>query len=188
MVAGATSWCSAWFPRPARPDQRARAASRSSRRSAAATARRAAGAASGFTEIESIPKRTRWAAKSGSFVAAARWVTKLEYRGVARRTAREIVDHLDSGLEVVEVVGVGASPSCGVTTTLDLGTAVAAMAAIDRAELTPAVVRRRVVGASAIEGEGLFIGRLRRELARRGVTVTFREHDLRAELDGPGTS
>jgi predicted secreted protein len=34
--------------------------------------------------------------------------------------AAEIADYQDSGLEVVGVIGIAGSPSCGVQTTLDL--------------------------------------------------------------------
>ncbi len=116
------------------------------------------------------------------FVALARWVTAFEYAHLARRAAAEIADYVTSGFEVVEVVGVGASPSCGVTTTVDLDGAIAAMAGCDRGSLDPALVCDRVVGANVVAGDGMFIAELRRRLARRGIEVRFREHDLLAEL------
>jgi hypothetical protein len=119
------------------------------------------------------------------FVAAVRRVTALEYGRLARRAANEIVDYVASGFGVVEVVGVGASPSCGVATTVDLDAAIAAMARCDRAALTPAVVNDCVVAASVVDGEGIFVHELRRRLARRGVSVPFREHDLLGELRAP---
>jgi uncharacterized protein YbbK (DUF523 family) len=117
-----------------------------------------------------------------AFVAVARRVTAFEYARLARRTAAEIADYVESGFEVVEVVGAGASPSCGVLTTIDLDGAVATMAACDRNTLDPALVRDRVVGDNVTAGEGMFIAELRRRLARRGIDVRFREHDLLAEL------
>jgi transposase-like protein len=57
--------------------------------------------------------------------------TRRVYRRLARRVADDIADYLRSGFEVVEIVGVGGSPSCGVSTTLDLDRAIAAMARID---------------------------------------------------------
>lgn len=117
-----------------------------------------------------------------AFVVAARRVTAFEYARLARRAAAELADYVTSGFEVVEVVGVGASPSCGVATTVDLDGAIAAMAACDRDTLDPALVSDRVVGANVAAGEGMFIADLRRRLARRGIDVRFREHDLLAEL------
>ena len=54
-------------------------------------------------------------------------------------------------------MGVGASPSCGIATTVDLDGAIAAMAACDRDSLDPALVNDRVVGANVAAGEGMFI-------------------------------
>jgi predicted secreted protein len=115
-------------------------------------------------------------------VAVARWITELQYRRLARRAAGEIEDYIANGFEVVEVVGVGASPSCGVETTLDLDAAVAAMAREDLRTLSAARVTERVVAANTTAGEGMFVAALRRRLARRGIEVPFREHDLLAEL------
>lgn len=124
----------------------------------------------------------RWSPVRRPLVVLVRWATAVHYGHLARRTAREIVDYVTSGFEVVGVVGVGASPSCGVTTTLDLDAAIAAMARCDRDTLSPSVVVDRVVAANVVDGEGLFAVKLRKHLARHRVAVPFREHDLLAEL------
>jgi hypothetical protein len=92
-----------------------------------------------------------------------------------------VADYLESGFEVVEVVGVGGSPSCGVATTLDLDGAVAALART-RGDGDRRSANRDVVAANAVAGRGLFIECLDRALHTRGITVTYREHDLIAEL------
>jgi uncharacterized protein YbbK (DUF523 family) len=115
-------------------------------------------------------------------VAVARWMTAASYCRLARRVARDIRDCVAAGVDVVEIVGVGASPSCGVSTTLDFEGAVHAMGRCDPSTITPAIVNREVVAANVTEGEGLFTGALRRRLARTGVEVRFVEHDLLAEL------
>jgi hypothetical protein len=107
------------------------------------------------------------------------------YRRLARRVADDIADYLESGFEVVEIVGVGGSPSCGVSTTLDLDRAIAAMARVD----TTTDIRsanRDVVTDNVTLGRGLFIGCLDRELAARGMSVLHTEHDLIAELTRAG--
>ena len=115
-------------------------------------------------------------------VAVARWCTELDYRRMARRVAAQIEDYIANGFDVVEVMGVGASPSCGVDTTLDLDRAVAAIARGDRHTLSAAVVNEHVVAANATARQGMFVAALRRRLARRKIDVPFREHDLLAEL------
>jgi hypothetical protein len=88
-------------------------------------------------------------------------------------------------LEVVEIVGVGGSPSCGVHTTLDLDGAVTALARAD-ANADRDSVNRAVVADNIVAGHGLFVACLERALRSRGITVTFREHDLIAELADAG--
>lgn len=129
----------------------------------------------------------RWSPVRRPLVVLVRWATAVRYGHLARRTAREIVDYATSGFEVVGVVGVGASPSCGVATTLDLDAAVAAMARCDSDTLSPSAVVEQVVAANVVDGEGLYVATLRRHLARRGVAVPFGEHDLLAELCAAGS-
>jgi predicted secreted protein len=124
----------------------------------------------------------RWSVPRRAVVAVVRFVTRLEYGHLARRSAAQIVDYIRSGFDVVEVVGVGASPSCGVSTTVDLDGAIGAMANCHRRAVDPATVIRRVVAANVVDGQGMFVAALRARLARHGVSVRFREHDLLAEL------
>jgi predicted secreted protein len=119
-----------------------------------------------------------------ALAVATAWTTA-RYRRVARRIACDIADYADSGFEVVEVVGVGGSPSCGVATTLDLDGAVAAVARGHR-EPDRRSINRDVVAVNAVAGRGLFVACLDRALHARGVTVTYREHDLIAELRDAG--
>lgn len=79
----------------------------------------------------------RWYPVRRPLVVLVRWATAVHYGHLARRTAREIIDYVSSGFEVVGVVGVG---------------------------------------------------KLRRHLARHGVAVPFREHDLLAELRAAGSN
>jgi len=120
------------------------------------------------------------------FVTAIRWWSWPVYRRLARRVATDVADYAGSGCDVVEIVGVGASPSCGVLTTLDLDRAVHAMADCDRTRLDQRTVNQRVIADSAVAGRGMFVAALQRQLERRGLRVEFREHDLIAELRGSG--
>lgn len=112
-----------------------------------------------------------------------RW-TRLRYRLLARRVARDVADYEAAGISVRAYVGVGASPSCGVATTLDLRAACAAAARCPLAELSTARVNRDVVRAARTSGRGLFVEALTGDLERRGVQVAMREYDLLAEMDG----
>ena len=113
--------------------------------------------------------------------------TGLVYRRIARRTAAEIRDYLDSGYVVVGVVGVDGSPSCGVWKTLNIDRSFDSIANIDVGSITVegmnAIVRRELTA-----GSGMFTAALSEELRKRGVDVPFLAHDLISELDGKGTS
>jgi predicted secreted protein len=64
---------------------------------------------------------------SHSLLALGRPYLRFRYRRLARAVARDIEDYVGSGLDVVGVVGVAASPSCGAGTTLDLAASLRAL-------------------------------------------------------------
>jgi hypothetical protein len=113
--------------------------------------------------------------------------TRLVYRRLARRAARQIADYLAAGFAVVGVVGIDGSPSCGVARTLDLRRAAGLAARLDPAAMTVARVNA-IVRQCVADGEGLFTAALRQELRRRGRVVPFLAHDLIGELDGRPTT
>jgi predicted secreted protein len=127
----------------------------------------------------------RWRRVRRVALAAGTAWTTVRYRRLARRIACDIADYRDSGFEVVAIVGVGGSPSCGVATTLDLDGAVAALAR-GHGEPDRRSMNRDLVAANAVAGRGLFIACLDRALQARGLTVPYHEHDLIAELHDAG--
>ncbi len=110
--------------------------------------------------------------------------TRIVYWRLARRVVRDVMDYEHSGIAVAGIVGVGASPSCGVTTTLDLRKSLEVVSACPAASLTRDVMNQKAVLDCRLAGEGLFIQALDRELRRRGMTLPTLEHDLAAELQG----
>lgn len=110
--------------------------------------------------------------------------TRLAYARLARGVAREIADYQRSGFEVVGVIGVGSSPSCGVSHTLDMRRSLEVIAACPIASIDRATMNERAVVGCRTLGEGIFTQRLRRRLDRDGITVPFVEYDIVAELRG----
>ena len=110
--------------------------------------------------------------------------TQLHYWLMARRVAREIEQYRDAGVAVAGVVGIGASPSCGVHTTLDMRRSFETIAACPLAAVDTAMINERVVTTCQVPGEGLFVRALRRQLRRRKIDVPFLEHDLILEMQG----
>jgi predicted secreted protein len=108
--------------------------------------------------------------------------TRRRYRTLARRAANQIEDYVRSGVDVLGIVGVDGSPSCGVQATLDLDRAFAQVVRLRRTSTAADV--NDIVRRTVIEGRGLFLGALQDELSSRGLHVPCRGHDLLAELEG----
>lgn len=108
--------------------------------------------------------------------------TRHVYDRLARSVASDVADYRRSGIEVVGVVGIASSPSCGVHTTLDLPAAVDALTRCPLARLDRRTVNEDVVAAHSRPGEGLFTCALRQRLEQVGSSVPFYEHDLLQEL------
>lgn len=96
--------------------------------------------------------------------------TRVRYWRIARRVAAEIADFVRSGVEVVGVVGVGDSPSCGVDHTLDLRRSLPVVA-------SAATFDKRAVRSLLERGQGLFVAALRKQLRRRRLSIPFWEHE-----------
>ena len=113
--------------------------------------------------------------------------TQRVYARLARDTARRIADYRRSGVDVVALVGVDGSPSCGVARTLDIPAAVDRLARANRRMLTTAAVNA-IVRDTVVPGPGLFTALVRHQMERRGVDVPYLAHDLPGELDGLASS
>lgn len=110
--------------------------------------------------------------------------TRLRYGLLARQVAREIADYARLGIEVVGIVVVGGSPSCGVRTTLDLRQSIKVLAACPVAQLDRRTMTEQAIVACRGQGQGMFVEALRRHLARRRLSVAWYEHDLLDEISG----
>nr|CRL75798.1 hypothetical protein CPGR_03707 [Mycolicibacterium malmesburyense] len=119
-----------------------------------------------------------------TLVRAFVWWTRVVYGRLARRVVRDVSDYERSGIRVEGIVGIGASPSCGVLTTLDLRASLELVASCPTAALTREVMNEQIVLGCRRPGDGLFIDALDRRLKHRGMTVPAFEHDLAEELRG----
>lgn len=120
----------------------------------------------------------------GGLLTVFLWWTKAVYRRLAWRVAHDVADYERAGITVAGIVGIGASPSCGVCTTLDMRASLEVVATCPATALTRDVMNEHAVLGCRRSGEGLFIAALGRELKRRGLTLPALEHDLAAELRG----
>ena len=109
--------------------------------------------------------------------------TKIIYRRLAYATADQINDYLASGYSVIGVVGIDGSPSCGVSTTLDIEKSFEMTASLD-VETVTVDQMNTIIRQCLIDGRGLFTAILQKELKKRRIDIPFRAHDLIAELNG----
>lgn len=110
--------------------------------------------------------------------------TQWRYRSLAKEVVRDIEDYVRSGFEVVGIVGVGGSPSCGIYSNLDLRRSLEIVARCPLARLDRRVINEEAVAGCLSEEEGLFIAALQRQLRRRHLTIRWYEHDLLNEITG----
>jgi uncharacterized protein YbbK (DUF523 family) len=110
------------------------------------------------------------------------WYARRVYARLARTITRDVADYRRCGVEVVGLVGIGGSPSCGVATTLDLPAAVTALTRCPAAVLDRRTLNEDIIAANIRPGEGLFIRTLRQRLAQAGANIPMAERDLLAAL------
>jgi uncharacterized protein YbbK (DUF523 family) len=102
--------------------------------------------------------------------------TRCVYRHLARRVARHAEDYVRSGCEIVGVIGVGDSPSCGVRHTLDIRRSLPVVAALDVDAIDTPAFNAHAVRDAIVDGQGMYVAALRRAFAKRGLRVEFDEH------------
>ena len=95
------------------------------------------------------------------------YYSKARFWVAAREVAKDIQDYVRSGLDVVGIIGIGGSPSCGVCRTLDLHRSVEVLGACPISRLDRDAFNEKVIAANLVAGEGLFIASIRRQLKRR---------------------
>lgn len=110
--------------------------------------------------------------------------TRLRYSLLARRVAAQIADYRRSGFDVLGVVGVDGSPTCGVTTTLDLHASMDAVVACPVTRFDRRFMNETVVDGSSRPGRGLFVAALDVALGRRGHQVPLLAYDPHSDVPG----
>lgn len=110
-------------------------------------------------------------------IPVARRYLRWRYDSLARTVARDVADAARAGQEVVGVLGVAGSPSCGVQTTLDLEVALRRASGSEHA-LTARWLSQDVVAGAERPGTGWFIDALQERLADRQLEVPFVEYRL----------
>jgi predicted secreted protein len=120
----------------------------------------------------------------GVFLPFFIWNTRRIYQKIAKEIVTEIKDYLESGFEVLGIIGIAGSPSCGVTRALDIGKSFEFLANTEMDDLDRNRMNELGVEELLIEGKGFFIEAIEKELKRKNINVRFYEHDLSSEIKG----
>lgn len=110
--------------------------------------------------------------------------TRFIYRRLARAVAREILDYVNSGYEVVGILGIDGSPSCGVNSTLDLEQSFRYFTSVAPETIQRDEMNRILYGECLRSGQGIFVMELKNVLRARGQNPKFFAHDIVAEMNG----
>ena len=110
------------------------------------------------------------------------WYTRSVYANIARLVANQVQDYLSSGFTVLGIIGVDGSPSCGVQRSLDIRRSLDLVGQLS----TTAGIEdmNAIVQGCLVDGQGIFVELLRKQLERKHLNVPFLAHDLIAELQG----
>jgi predicted secreted protein len=112
------------------------------------------------------------------------WKSRRSFRKIAKDVVSEIRDYINSGFDVVGIVGIKGSPSCGVSAALDLNKSAEFAASLDIETLDKEYFNENCYKTCLINKSGIFFDELKQELSANNIEVKFFEHDLLAELQG----
>lgn len=110
--------------------------------------------------------------------------TRVTYRRLAREILHEIIQHQNAGSEVVGLIGVDGSPSCGVVKRLEMKCSAEILANMDEDSMGRSMFNTTLYSTCLVEGPGIFIEELNRLLRRRGIVVRFYSVDILSEMQG----
>lgn len=111
------------------------------------------------------------------------WRTKQIYKRLALQVASEVEDYLNSDFQVVGIIGVNGSPSCGVTASLDINKSADYLAGIDINQIDSHKLNEQLYGKYLVGCEGLYIRALKKALQSKRLQVKILEHNLLSEIN-----
>ncbi len=120
----------------------------------------------------------------GILIPAFEFYTWMCYRKLAKEVVDEIADYLNSGFEVVGLIGVDGSPSCGVLKKLNLGKSLEVFASSNDTSLERTSFNEKLLSDCLQAGSGIFIDELKNQLERKKLSIKFYSVDLESEMMG----
>lgn len=107
-----------------------------------------------------------------------------KYRRLARDVLHDIVDYQNAGFEIVGLVGVDGSPSCGILRKLRMNCSFEVLADLSMETLNITALNDQLYSWCLDEGAGMFIDELKRQLDRKNILIKFYSVDIVKEMQG----
>lgn len=114
--------------------------------------------------------------------------TKKVYKKIVCNVVKMIEDYKNSGFEIIGVVGVDGSPTCGVTTCLDMKKSFNCCAGHSIDSIDRNIYNREMYNKCLKQGKGLLFLELDKVLKRKKIKITYYAHDLVREMKGESNS
>lgn len=111
------------------------------------------------------------------------WYTKLRYRHYAGTLVKEIKDYLKSGYQVLGMIGIDGSPTCGVYKHIDIRCAFRLYSRTRTNDLKRDDFNKCLYSDCLREGRGLFISSVKVKLEKRGIHIPIYSHSLMDEMN-----
>ena len=120
----------------------------------------------------------------GLVIPVFKFYTRYKYRRIAREVIKEVVDYSNAGFDVVGVIGVDGSPSCGVLSKLSIECSWEVMSDSSLDELESSSFNNRLYSQCLTTGSGIFIGQLQEQAKKREIKLKFCSTDIIGEMKG----
>lgn len=109
--------------------------------------------------------------------------THFMYRRIAKSVVSEICDYEQAGYQVIGVIGIDGSPTCGVKHRIDVKKAFDLYANKSLRGLSREGFNQSLYEECVSVGSGIFIVEMKKRLSRKKKTVPFYSHSLLEEMD-----
>jgi predicted secreted protein len=114
------------------------------------------------------------------FILHTKWV----YKKIARDTVKMLEDYKKSRFDIIGIVGVDGSPTCGISTCLDMKKSFDYCADLNIESIDRIIYNKEMYSGCLKQGKGLFFLEMDKILKRKKITITYYSHDLVREMNG----
>jgi predicted secreted protein len=113
------------------------------------------------------------------FILHTKWV----YKKIARDTVKMLEDYKKSGFDIIGIVGVDGSPTCGISTCLDMKKSFDYCAGLNIESIDRKNYNKEMYDRCLKQGKGLFFLEMDKALKRKKIAITYYSHDLVREMN-----